>query len=80
MNIQTCYRSGCQVLQNKKMAEEIKFLREQKNEKNFFIRILLSLKLSNLEEVNLPYRLKKIFIAKICLKVVLMIKSLRVNV
>ena len=27
MNIETCYRSGCQVLQNKKMAEETKFLR-----------------------------------------------------
>ena len=33
MNIETCYRGGCQALQNKKMAEEIKFLREQINEK-----------------------------------------------
>ena len=80
MNIETCYRSGCQALQNKKMAEEIKFLREQKNEKNSIIRILFSLKLSNLEEGNLSYRLKKILIAKISLKVVLMMKSLRVNV
>ena len=32
-NIETCYRSGCQALQNEKMVEEIKFLREQINEK-----------------------------------------------
>ena len=33
INNENCYRSGCQALQNKKMAEEIKFLREQINEK-----------------------------------------------
>ena len=36
-NIKTCYRSGCQALQNKKMAEEIKFLREQISEKNILL-------------------------------------------
>ena len=80
MNHETCFKSGCQDLQNKQMAEEIKFLREQKKEKNFIIRVLFLLKLSNLEEANLPYRLKKILIAKICLKLVLMMKSPRVNV
>ena len=44
---------------NKKMAEEIKFLREQINKKNFIIRSLLSLRLSNREEDNLSYRIKK---------------------
>ena len=29
MNIETCYWNGCQALQNKKMTEEIKFLREK---------------------------------------------------
>ena len=66
------------------MAEEIKFLRQQKkkkkNENNFIIRILFSLKLSNREEGNLSFRLKKILIAKICLKVVFMMKSPSVNV
>ena len=32
------------------MAQEIKFLREQRNEKNFIIRRLISLKLSDSEE------------------------------
>ena len=43
------------------MAEEIKFLRQQKKkkEKNFIIRFLFSLKLSNRVESNLSYRLKK---------------------
>ena len=58
-NIKTCYRSGCQALQNKKTAEEIKFLRQQINKKNFIIRSLLSLKLFNREEDNLSYRIKK---------------------
>ena len=49
MNIETCSRSGCQALQNKKVAEKIKFLRKQINEKNFVIRGLFSLKLSNSE-------------------------------
>ena len=62
------------------MAEEIKFLRQQKKKENNFIRILFSLKLSNREEGNLSYRLKKILIAKICLKVVFMMKSPSVNV
>ena len=35
MSSETCCRSGCQALQNKKMAEEIKFLMEQTNKKNF---------------------------------------------
>ena len=53
MNIETCYRSGCQALHNKRMAEEIIFLREQTNENNFIIRSLFLLKLSNCKEDNL---------------------------
>ena len=49
INNENCYRSGCQALQNKRMAEEIKFLREQVNEKNFIIRSLFSCKLPNRE-------------------------------
>ena len=37
INIENYYRSGCQALQNKKMAEEIKFLREQISEKNILL-------------------------------------------
>ena len=59
MNIETCYRGGCQALQNKKMAEEIKFLRKQVNEKNFVIRSLFSSKFSTREEDNLSYKVKK---------------------
>ena len=33
INIEACYRSGCQALQNEKMVKEIKSLREQINEK-----------------------------------------------
>ena len=63
MNIESCYRNGCQALQNKKMAEEINFLREQISEKNLLkmIRVspssksLFSLKLSNREEYDLSY-------------------------
>ena len=44
INNENCYRSGCQALQNKKMAEEIKFLNEQINEKKNIIRSLFSLK------------------------------------
>ena len=58
MNIETCYRSGCQTLQNKKRAEEIKFLREQINEKNI-IRSLFLLKLSNRDEDNLSHKVSK---------------------
>ena len=48
MNIKTC-------LQNKKLPEEITFLREQINEKKTIIfRSLFSLKLSNREEDNFP--------------------------
>ena len=63
-----------------KIAEEIKFLREQINTTNSIIRSLLSLKLSKREEDNLSYRVKKILIAKICLKVVLIMKPSSVNV
>ena len=59
INNENCYRSGCQALQNKKMAEEIKFLREQINEKKFIIRSLFSLKLSNREEDNLFHKVRK---------------------
>ena len=38
INNESCYRRGCQALQNKKMAEQIKFLREQINEKKIIIR------------------------------------------
>ena len=37
MNIKTCYRSGCQALQSKKMTEEMKLFREQINQKNYII-------------------------------------------
>ena len=33
INIENCYRSGCKAIQNKKMAEKIKFLREEISEK-----------------------------------------------
>ena len=59
INIENCYRSSCQALQNKKMAEEIKFLREQISEKNFIIRSLFLLKLSNREEDNLFHKVRK---------------------
>ena len=42
MNIESCYRNGCQALQNKKMAEEINFLREQISEKNLLKMIRVS--------------------------------------
>ena len=41
------------------MAEEIKFLREQINEKKFVIRSLFSLKLSNREEDNVFHKVRK---------------------
>ena len=59
INNGNCYRSGYQALQNKKMAEEIKFLREQINEKNFIIRSLFWLKLSKREEDNLFHKVRK---------------------
>ena len=55
MNIESCYKNGCQALQNKKMAEEINFLREQIRGKKIVIWSLFSLKLSNREEYDLPY-------------------------
>ena len=36
VNNENYYRSGCQALQNKKMAEKIKFLREKINEKKIY--------------------------------------------
>ena len=39
INIENCYRSSCQALQNKKMAEEIKFLREQISEKMLLLEV-----------------------------------------
>ena len=42
------------------MVEEIKFLREQRNQKKFIIRSLFSLKLSNREEDNLFHKVRKI--------------------
>ena len=57
MNIETCYRSGCQALQNKKWLRKLYFLREQKDRNNFIIRVLFSLKLSKRDEGNLSYRL-----------------------
>ena len=56
IDIENCYRSS---LQKKKMAEEIRFLREQISEKNFIIRSLFSLKLSNREEDNLFHKVRK---------------------
>ena len=43
----------------KKLTEEIKILREQISKKNFIIRNWFSLKLSNCQEDNLPYIVKK---------------------
>ena len=77
INIENCYRSGYQALQNKEMAEEIKFLREQISEKKIIIRSLFPLKLANREEDNLFH---KVVMANIYLKVVLMMKSPNVNV
>ena len=54
MNIKTCCRSGCQALQNKKMAEKIKFLREQVNEHNFII-----ISFFHCEGKNLSYKITK---------------------
>ena len=59
INNENCYRSGCQALQNKKMAEEIKFLRGQISKKDFIIRSLFSLKLPNREEDNLFHKVRK---------------------
>ena len=39
INIENCYRSGCQALQNKKIADEIKFLKEQISEKILFLEL-----------------------------------------
>ena len=67
------------------MAEKIKFLRQQKKKKKkkeffflnfFFVEAIQPYR----EEGNLSYKLKKILIAKICLKVVFMMKSQSVNV
>ena len=65
INIEACYRSGCQALQNEKMVKEIKSLREQINEK----------KLIFVETIN-----REEDIERTCLKVVLMMKSPCVNV
>ena len=78
--IETCFKSGCQTLQNKNIAEESKFLREQINKKNFIIRWLFSMKLSNGEEDNFPYKIKTNANRKNILKVVMLMKSRSVNV
>ena len=39
INIENCYRSGCQALQNKKIVDEIKFLKEQISEKILFLEL-----------------------------------------
>ena len=63
------------------MAEEIKFLREQKSEKKIIIRSLFSLKLSNREKNNLFHKVRKNTNGKdISRKVLLMMKSPSVNV
>ena len=59
INIENCYRSGYQALQNKIMAEEIKFLREEISEKKFIIRNSFSLNLSNREEDNWFHKVRK---------------------
>ena len=55
INIENCHGSGCLVLQNKKLVEEIKFFRQQINEKNFNIRSLFPLKLPHREEDHFSY-------------------------
>ena len=71
------------------MAEEIKFLRQQnkktkkqKKRKEFYYQSFIFVEAIQpyREEGNLSYRLKKILIAKICLKVVFMMKSPSANV
>ena len=59
VNIKNSYRSGCQNLQDKKMTEEINFLREKISEKKFVIRSLFSLKLSNRQEDNWFHKVRK---------------------
>ena len=59
INIENCYRSSYQAFQNKKIVEEIKFLKEQISEKEFIIRELFSLKLSNRAEDNLFHKVRK---------------------
>ena len=59
INIENCYRSRCQALQNKKMAEEIKFLREEISEKKIIIKSLFWLELSNREEDNWFHKVRK---------------------
>ena len=59
VNIKNSYRSGCQTLQDKKMTEEINFLREKISEKKFVIRSLFSLKLSNRQEDNWFQKVRK---------------------
>ena len=59
INIENCYRSGYQAFQNKKIVEEIKFLKQQISEKEFIIRELFSLKLSNRAEDNLLHKVRK---------------------
>ena len=59
VNIKNSYRSGCQTLQDKKMTEEINFLREKISEKKFVIRSLFSLKLSNRQEDNWFHKVRK---------------------
>lgn len=68
MNIEACYRSGWWWRKNRKMAEEI-------DKKKYIIRSLFTLKLSKREEGSFSYKVKKILTGKICLKVVLIIKS-----
>ena len=71
--------SGYQALQNKKWPRKKK--NKKKNEKNFIISFIFVEAIQPYREVgNLSYRLKKILIAKICLKVVFMMKSPSVNV
>ena len=70
------------------MVEEIKFLRQQKKKKKkktrkefYYYRFIFVETIQPYrEEGNLSYRLKKILIAKICLKAVFMMKSPNVNV
>ena len=80
INIANCYRSGCQALQNKKMAEEKKFLREQISEKKLLLEVYFRWNYPTVIRIICFIKLGKILMAKICLKVVLMMKSPSVNV
>ena len=80
INNDNYYRSGWQTLQNKTMAEEIKFLREQINEKKLLLAVYFRWNYPTVKRIICFIKLGKTLMAKIYLTVVLMMKSPSVNV